>query len=82
MLPLSASRGRRCKTREEWELGASVGVLSQLVNKNVAPEYALAERSFRGIAVCPPGPLGEDLRRDRGQSGEVDRDDAREIILL
>jgi hypothetical protein len=63
-------------------LGASVGVLSQLVNRNVAPEYALAERRFRGMTVCPPGPSGEDPRRDRGQSGEVDRNDAREIVLV
>jgi hypothetical protein len=47
-------------------------VLSRLVNRNVAPEYALAERRFGG----------DDLRRDCGQSGQVDGDDAREIVLV
>jgi hypothetical protein len=45
------------------------------------PEYALAERSFRRMTVCHPGPSGDDPRRDRGQSGEVDGDDAREIVF-
>jgi hypothetical protein len=57
-------------------------VLSQLVNRNVAPEYALAERRFRKITVGHPGPSGEDLRRNRGQSREVDGDDAREMVLV
>ena len=55
-------------------------MLSRLVNRNVAPEYALAERSFSGITVCHPGPSGEDLRRNRDQSGEVDG--AREIVSV
>jgi hypothetical protein len=33
-------------------LGASVGVLSRLVNRNVAPEYALAERRFGGMTCA------------------------------
>ena len=46
------------------------------------PEYALAERGFREMTVCHPGPSGDDLRRDCGQRSEVDGEDAREMVLV